>query len=306
MGLIFGPVASRRLGFSLGVDIVPFKTCSFDCIYCQLGKTTDKIIQRGKFVACDKILEELTEKLKRKQRIDYITFSGSGEPTLNSDIGKLIGEIKKMTSIPVAVLTNGSLLWQKEVRDELAGAGLVIPSLDAATQKIFEQINQPHPSLKIEEIIRGITRFSREFKGEIWLEIMFVKGVNDGAGEIKKIKGALAGMNLKKIQLNTVARPPAVKEARPLTLEELNKIKETLGEKCEIIVELKHKKQASGRKDAEEQILNLLKRRPAGLEELSKVTGLHKNEVIKYLEKLERKEKIKYGTYKEKGYYSGV
>ncbi len=306
MGLIFGPVASRRLGFSLGVDIIPFKTCSFDCIYCQLGETTDRIIQRGKFVACDKILEELSEKLKQQQKVDYITFSGSGEPTLNSDIGKLIRGVKKITSIPVAVLTNGSLLWQKEVRDELAAADLVIPSLDAASQKTFERINRPHPSLKIEKIIKGITEFSREFKGEIWLEIMFTKGINARAGEIEKIKEALAGMNLKKIQINTVARPPAVKEARPLTMEELNKIKETIGEKCEIIVEFKHKKQASGREDAEEQILNLLKRRPAGLEELSKVTGLHKNEVIKYLERLERKEKIKYGNYKEKGYYGKV
>jgi len=186
MGQIFGPVPSRRLGFSLGVDTIPFKTCSLDCIYCQLGRTTNKTIERKEYIAGEDILREIEEILKQKKKIDYITFSGSGEPTLNSRMEEMITQIKRLTSIPIAILTNGTLLYQPRMREELMEADLVIPSLDAVSEKVFEKVNRPCHSLKINEVIEGIETFSQEFRGKIWLEIMLVKGVNDFPGEIKK------------------------------------------------------------------------------------------------------------------------
>jgi wyosine [tRNA(Phe)-imidazoG37] synthetase (radical SAM superfamily) len=126
--IIYGPVPSRRLGISLGVDIVPFKTCSYDCIYCQLGRATNHTIKRGSFVPIDSVLKQIKDVVDQNSDIDYITFSGSGEPTLNSDTGEIICKIKDFTSIPIAVLTNGSLLWQQQVRKDLSSADLVVPS----------------------------------------------------------------------------------------------------------------------------------------------------------------------------------
>ncbi|MCK4523195.1 radical SAM protein, partial [Candidatus Aerophobetes bacterium] len=165
MGQIFGPVPSRRLGFSLGVDTIPFKTCSLNCIYCQLGRTINKTIQRKEYIAADDILREIEEVLREGKRIDYITFSGSGEPTLNSEIRRMISRVKELTSIPLAILTNGTLLYRPRIREDLMEADLVIPSLDTVTQEIFEMVNRPHPSLKIDEIITGIDSFSQEFNG---------------------------------------------------------------------------------------------------------------------------------------------
>ncbi|GAI41014.1 unnamed protein product, partial [marine sediment metagenome] len=162
MGQIFGPVPSRRLGFSLGVDTIPFKTCSLNCIYCQLGRTINKTIQRKEYIAADDILREIKKVLREGKRIDYITFSGSGEPTLNSEIRRIISRIKQLTSIPLAILTNGTLLYRPRIREDLMEADLVIPSLDTVTQEIFEMVNRPHPSLKIEKVITGIDSFSQE------------------------------------------------------------------------------------------------------------------------------------------------
>ncbi|MBW1824631.1 MAG: radical SAM protein [Deltaproteobacteria bacterium] len=149
MNYVFGPVLSRRLGFSLGVDLVPFKTCSLDCIYCQLGKTTHKTIERQAYVSPDSVISEVKEVLKQNQKIDYITFSGSGEPTLNLHLGKIITRVKEITDIPVAVLTNGTLLHLESVRDELMTADLVVPSLDTVSQELFCEINRPHPTLDV-------------------------------------------------------------------------------------------------------------------------------------------------------------
>jgi len=171
---LYGPGPSRRLGYSLGVDLLPFKTCSLSCIYCQLGNSPKKTIRRINPYSEKKILEEIKEFLKTGARVDFITFSGSGEPTLNKSTGWLIREIKKFTNIPVAVLTNSTLLSRAGVRKELSAADVVVPSLDAATQRVFEKINRPHPSLKIEKIIDGMVKFRKEFKGQIWLEIMLV------------------------------------------------------------------------------------------------------------------------------------
>jgi len=303
MNQIFGPVPSRRLGFSLGIDTIPFKTCSLDCIYCQLGRTTNKTMERKEYIASEDILREIEGILKQRKRIDYITFSGSGEPTLNFKMGTMITQIKKLTSIPVAILTNGTLLCQSKVREELMEADLVIPSLDAVSEEIFEKINRPYHSLKINEVIGGIDAFSQEFRRKIWLEIMLVKGVNDFPGEIKRMAEVTKKMKLDKIQLNTVIRPPAEEFAQPVSIEDLEKIKRILGKKCEIVAEFKRSGQKSYGKNIEKIILTMLKRRPVTLLDISHSLGLHRNEVIKYLEVLEREGQILTRVYEGKRYY---
>ncbi len=303
MGQIFGPVPSRRLGFSLGVDTIPFKTCSLNCIYCQLGRTINKTIQRKEYIAADDILREIEEVLREGKRIDYITFSGSGEPTLNSEIRRMISRIKELTSIPLAILTNGTLLYRPRIREDLMEADLVIPSLDTVTQEIFEMVNRPHPSLKIEKVITGIDSFSQEFNGKVWLEIMVVKGINDSLEEIEKAAQVIKQMNLEKIQLNTVVRPPAEEFARPLTREDLNNIKTVLGKKCEIIAEFKRATQKAYKRDVEKRILSMVKRRPVTLVDISHSLGLHRNEIIKYVEALEKKHQIRTKVHSGERYY---
>ncbi|TET94221.1 radical SAM protein [Candidatus Aerophobetes bacterium] len=303
MGQIFGPVPSRRLGFSLGVDTIPFKTCSLNCIYCQLGRTINKTIQRKEYIAADDILREIEEVLREGKRIDYITFSGSGEPTLNSEIRRMISRIKELTSIPLAILTNGTLLYRPRIREDLMEADLVIPSLDTVTQEIFEMVNRPHPSLKIEKVITGIDSFSQEFNGKVWLEIMVVKGINDSLEEIEKAAQVIKQMNLEKIQLNTVVRPPTEEFARPLTREDLKNIKTVLGKKCEIIAEFKRATQKAYKRDVEKRILSMVKRRPVTLVDISHSLGLHRNEIIKYVETLEKKHQVKTEVHSGERYY---
>ena len=348
MKYIFGPVPSRRLGISLGVDLVPFKTCTFNCIYCQLGRTTNPTLKRKEYIEAKDILEELKEELANwqtgklaKQKINYITLSGSGEPSLNSKIGEIISGIKKMTSIPVAVLTNGSLLYKREVRNGLKEADLVIPSLDAATAQAFKKINRPVETLKVEKIIRGLVDFRREYKGKIWLEVMLAKGINDGREEIKELKKTIAKIKPDRVQLNTVARPPCEKFARALSNKELERIKNLLGPLTEVIVpaclcearagrdferrilpsEIKtpppkaenfvvpvslltgQVKRAVTIKDLKKGIMTMLKRRPAVLKDLADGLGVHRNEVLKYLALLEKERKIRSLKFRGKRYY---
>lgn len=303
MSQIFGPVPSRRLGFSLGVDTVLYKTCSLDCIYCQLGRTTNKTIERKEYISCDDILPEIEEILKQKERIDYITFSGSGEPTLNSKIKRMINNIKKLVSIPIAVLTNGTLLFQPKTREELMEADLVIPSLDAVSDEIFKKVNRPHRSLRIDKIIDGLSDFSQEFKGKIWLEIMVVKGINDSPKEIKRMAEVIENVKLDKIQLNTVVRPPAEKFAQPVDLENLEKIRKALGRKCEVVAEFKRSNQRFYREDTEKGILTMVKRRPVTLLDISRSLGIHRNEAIKYLNILEKEDQILTKVHRGKRYY---
>lgn len=300
---IYGPVPSRRLGYSLGVDILPFKTCSLDCIYCQLGTTKNKTVRRKIFFSDEAVLNQIKNAVASGQRIDYITFSGSGEPTLSTSLGSLIREIKKITPIPVAVLTNSTLLFRKNVRDALSRADLIVPSLDAVTQEIFARMNRPHPSLKIEKIIAGLIKFSQGFKGKIWLEILFVKGVNDSPTHIQKLKKVIADINPDKIHLNTVVRPPAEKSAFPLSPQELEKIRAIFGKKAEVVAEFKKNRYMPGSRDIREAILSMVARRPVTLSDMSKSLGKHKNELIKYCDFLLKEGKIKLVIHEGKKFY---
>lgn len=300
---VYGPVPSRRFGFSLGIDILPFKTCSFDCLYCQLGRTGQKIVERKKYFRQGEILEEIKEALQTEKKINYITFSGSGEPTLNTAIGRLILGIKKMTSIPVAVLTNSSLLWRKEVRKALAAADVVAPTLDAASEEVFRKIHRPQDSLCLKKIIQGLKDLRKEFPGEIWLEVMLVKGVNDEPAHLWKLKEVISEIQPDRIQINTVWRPPAEKIAQSLSPEDLKRAKEILGETSEIIAHFPKKEQARTSDALEGRILSFLFRRPGSLEDISVSLGTKKEEIEPLLESLCRAGKIRRETLGQVIYY---
>lgn len=303
---IYGPVPSRRLGFSLGIDIIPYKTCSLDCIYCQLCRNPNRSVQRKKYFTSAEMLSQIKEALDSDRRIDYITFSGSGEPTLNAGIGKLIREIKKISKVPVAILTNSSLLSRASVRQELLASDLVVPSLDAVTQEIFTKINRPHPSIKVAEIIEGLKIFRLKFKGSIWLEIMLVKGINDSPAHLNKLKKVIEDIKPDKIQLNTVIRPPAEKFAHSLSYVELEKNKKNLGKNCEIIAEFDKASQKTLSANLEESIFSMIRRRPVTLSDISASLGEQKDEVFNHLSSLLRRGRIKLVIHKGLKYYEPV
>jgi len=239
MKYIYGPLQSRRLGNSLGINLTPFKICTFDCIYCQLGKTTVKTRERKEYLAPGEIIVELKTWLEHNpedlKKLDYISLSGSGEPTLNISIDKLIKEIKEICQVPIAVITNASLFSDASVRSTLAAADLIVPSLDTVVSTAFEKIDRPEGSIKIEEIIVGLISLRKEFRGKIWLEVMLVSGINDDLRYIKKLKEVVDEINPDKIQLNSPVRSTAELNIKPPSKEKMNKIKEILGDKAEII-----------------------------------------------------------------------
>jgi len=292
---LFGPVPSRRLGISLGIDLVPMKTCTLDCIYCECGRTTDLTMQRGEYVPLETVKEEYCHYLTHNPAPDYVTFSGSGEPTLNCDIGDLIRFIQaREQQIPVAVLTNGTLLGDPRVHDELKEASVVIPSLDAATSRVFRKINRPHPKLALDAYIDGLVRFRRGFSGRLWLEVFIVPGLNDTPAELTALKQAIEKISPDRVQLNTLDRPGTINDIRAADRAELERVRDfwQLGN-TEIIAHAPERRQlAAYRADAESAILETVARRPCTLEDLTRILGLHANEVNKYLDVLEADTKI--------------
>lgn len=303
MNYIFGPVPSRRLGYSLGIDVIPHKTCTLDCVYCQLGKTTNRTLDRREWIQPDSILAELRQVLSVKKNIDYITFSGSGEPTLNAGLGRILSEIKKICSIPVAVITNGTLLYEKDVRNDLKEADLVVPSVDAATPRIFNRINRPHPDLKIKNIIEGLEIFSREFRGKIWLEVMVAKGVNDTCEELERVGKVLERVRMDKVQINTVTRPPAEAEIEPADTEILDLAKDIFGDNAEIIGAFTREKTVLETADMQQKIINLVSRHPDSAAQISLALGVPAEVVESLLKVLVQEKKITTVLHGEKRFY---
>ena len=293
---LFGPVPSRRLGASLGIDLVPHKVCSLNCIYCECGCTTNLTLKRKEYVPYDDVIKELDNYFSNNPNPDYITFSGSGEPTLNSRIGDILRFIKsKKPDVPVAVLTNGTLLYQKQVRTELLDADLVLPSLDAASELSFQKINRPFHDLNIQKYIQGIQDFRNDYKHEIWLEVFIIPGYNNNDIDLKLLKQAFNKINPDIIQLNTLDRPGTVTNIRAATMAELQQIVDYWGlDNVEIIAPaFKRKDIKSYREDIEAAILETIYRRPCTLNDLVKILGSHVNEINKYLDILEADDKIK-------------
>lgn len=292
---LFGPVPSRRLGMSLGVDLVPKKVCSLDCVYCEVGETTKLTIDRKEYIKFSKVKEELIHYFNNNPDPDYITFSGSGEPTLNVCIGEILQFIKQnKPDIPVAVLTNGTMFFDKNVRDAIKDANVVLPSLDAATENVFQKINRPPKGLTIDKYIQGLIDFRNEFKGEIWLEIFILPGYNDKKEELIELKKTILKIKPNSVQLNTLDRPGTVSNLRGATREEMQGVVDFWKlDNIEIIAASPERKNIqSYRDDAETAIIETISRRPCTLDDLTKILGMHINEINKYLDVLDAEKRI--------------
>ncbi len=305
---VYGPVQSRRLGRSLGIDIIPFKTCTYDCTYCQLGQTTNKTLDRKKFVPIDDVLTELEQKLGLGETPDYISIAGSGEPTLHSGIGNLILQISKMTEVPVAILTNGSLLWMDDVQEALMPANLILPSLDAGNEPLFQQVNRPHHDISFDRMINGLASFRDRFKGDIWLEVLLLEGITAIPSEVNKIASIIRRIAPTRIQLNTVVRPAAETNAHPVPKARMLVLKDLLPGKVDIIGEIKwgdiQKSSLSDTKS--DDILSLLWRRPCTCTEVANSLGLRPSEVIKDLDALVASGKVIAKILDKRAFYSAV
>lgn len=283
---IFGPVPSRRLGISLGVDLIPPKTCSYNCIYCESGKTTNLTVERREYVPLNDVLKELDSVLKTHLRLDFVTYSGSGEPTLYSRISEVTRFVKEnYPEYKTALLTNGSLFHDEKVRRDCLDIDVVIPSLDCAGETEFKKVDRPHHSLSAAVVNEGIAKFRTEYTGQIWLEIFIVPGINDTDEEIGRINDWIAKIRPDKIQLNTLDRPGAVDWIRPA--DDI-RMQEIAGKLRHDNIEIAGKpatrssnKAYSG--DISDVILRTVRRRPCTLDDIVKITGLHMNEVNKYL-----------------------
>ncbi|MBN2658170.1 MAG: radical SAM protein [Spirochaetales bacterium] len=292
---LFGPVPSRRLGVSLGVDLVPPKFCSLDCVYCEVGRTTDLTMERREYFPVGEIKSELERWFRENPDPEYITFSGSGEPTLNTGLPDIIRFIRKLRpEIPVAMLTNGTLLSDKTVRDALALCDVVLPSLDAATRSVFQKINRPAEGLDILDCIDNLIQFRKEYRGEIRLEVFILPGYNDGESELLALRDAIAAIEPDRVQLNSLDRPGAVPGLRKATSEELERVRRIWNlDNVEIIAKATERKKVSSySSEAGKTILETISRRPCTSGDLKKILGLHLNELNKYLDVLEGEGKI--------------
>lgn len=283
---IFGPVPSRRLGVSLGIDLVPFKICSLDCVYCEIGKTKKLTIKRDEYVSYDEVISEIDSYLNNSPQLDYITFSGAGEPTLNNRIGDIIRYLKSNYSqYKIALLTNGTLFTNQQVITECLDADLILPSLDAVSDKVFQKINRPHPELDNLKIIDGLIELRKNYKNKLWLEVFIVNGINDSEEELSLLKQNIQKINPDLVQLNSLDRPGTEKWVTAISSERMIEIANQFYPlKTEIIAKYKSREEINSyKKQNEETIISLLKRRPCTESDLLELTGLKINEINKYL-----------------------
>lgn len=283
---VFGPVPSRRLGRSLGVDLVPYKTCSFDCVYCQVGRTTRLTTEREEFVPLEQVVAEVRRRLAEGVEADYVTLSGSGEPTLYARLGELIDAVKASTDVPVAVLTNGSLLWREEVRRELRRADLVVPSLDAGDPETFQRVNRPHPSISFEQLVDGLVRFREEFAGQLWLEVFMLADVTD-EDAARRMAAIVGRIQPDRIQLNTVTRPPADEGTRAMPPDKIKSYAAILGGNVEVVSDFDYRGAELAAGADADAVMNLLRRRPCSVEDVSEGLGLRRLEAEKLLAALQ-------------------
>ncbi len=277
--VVYGPVPSRRLGRSLGVDLVPLKTCTYDCIYCQLGRTTHKTMRRSRWIDPELAVAQVRDRLASDP--DVIALAGSGEPTLHAGLGEVIAGIRALTDVPVAVITNGSLLGRRTVRHGLAQADIVLPSLDAADAASWEAVNRPHPSLGFDGLVDGMAAFRQGFAGQIWLEVLLLDGLNGTDEHVERLAALAASTSPDRIQLNTVVRPPAESVARPVPASRLESYAALFKPRAEVIAGTPalHEDQEATAAD----VLTLISRRPCTVADTAAGLGVHQNAALKAL-----------------------
>lgn len=267
---VYGPVPSRRLGRSLGVSPIPPKTCSYSCVYCQLGRTDKLHINRQRYFRPIDILDEIHDNLIGST-VEYITFVGDGEPTLSIDLGLMVRHCKESFDVPVAVITNGSLLTDDAVRSDLLSADLVMPSLDAGCEKTFKKINRPHRDINFEHVLAGLAQFRREFSGKLWMEVMLVQGLNDSYEELSRISSHLNIINPDRIYVGTPTRPPSEKWVRPVSPEAIIRAKSLLQSKFSLDSYENSEFGLRGFHDAREAIMEICGRHPLRREQAEKI-----------------------------------
>ena len=289
---VFGPVPSRRLGRSLGVDLVPFKVCPFDCIYCQLGRTTTKTVERRDFMPANEVLEDLAAALADGPAPDYITLSGSGEPTLHAHLGEITARIKKLSDIPAALLTNGALFDREEVRHDAALADVVLPSLDAPNAELFERINRPHEDVAFDRFIEGLVRFREEYAGRIWLEVFLLKGINDTEAHVAEFNRHIERIRPDRIHLNTAVRPTAESAALALSADEMARLCEMFGPTASVAAGFEGVHHEQDFTATRGSVFAMLQRRPCTLADVADGLGIHRNEAVKHVTELLAEHKI--------------
>jgi wyosine [tRNA(Phe)-imidazoG37] synthetase (radical SAM superfamily) len=283
---VFGPVPSRRLGFSLGVDPLVPKTCSMDCIYCELGRTTTKTVSREPYVDVDAVLRELESRLRGDTRVDHVTISGSGEPTLNSDLGVLIDGIRNMTDTPLALITNSTLLCDEDVSAQCERVDVLLPSLDAVSERAFRKVTRPHESLHAAGIVSGLSDFARRFKGRLWVETVFVKGVNDDPEEVSRLAQAMRAIGPERVHVNTVVRPPSEQDALPVGASALRVLANALGAGAEVIAGVREERQADISADSIDLIIEIASRRPVTVLDVTRALGTSQAAAAKLLSRV--------------------
>ena len=280
---VFGPVPSRRLGRSLGVDLVPFKTCSFDCVYCQLGPTTCKTIARQPYVPVEKVITELSDSLRPGLALDYVTLSGSGEPTLHSELGDIVEAIKERTPVPVAILTNGSLLWDEPVRQACARADLVLPTLAGHDSSSFATIHRPCSELTARRHIDGLVAFGEEYAGPVWLEVFVLEGINTTEADFEALSTLIKQIRPARIQLNTAVRPTSEGSAVAAPPARLKEWATRLGRRAEVIADYTRGTPQATEPARSDAVLALCRRRPCTSDDVAAALGVHRNEAVKYI-----------------------
>ena len=284
--LVYGPVPSRRLGRSLGVDLVPAKVCSLDCIYCQLGATTVKTVERKEYTPVEELVEDVRAALAGGADPDYITLGGSGEPTLNACLGEIISSIKKLSAVPVALLTNGSLFYRKDVRDHAALADVVLPSLDAPDPELFRRINRPHEDVTFERYVDGLAQLRLEYPGEIWLEVFLLKGINDSEAHVAHFNEHIERIRPDKIHLNTAVRPTAEETALQVDPEDMARLCRLFGPKASVAAAFQGAHLRDDFAATTKDVLGMLERRPCTMRDVADGLGIHPNEAIKHVDQL--------------------
>jgi wyosine [tRNA(Phe)-imidazoG37] synthetase (radical SAM superfamily) len=302
MTCVFGPVPSRRLGLSLGVDLIPAKTCTYDCLYCQVGRTTQKTVQTNAFVPVQEVIDELKKRLEISTP-DAVTLSGSGEPTLYSKIDQVVAAIKRMTDTKVAILTNGSLFWLEVVRRRVADADIIMPTLTTAFEETFRTIHRSHPDLHLKSIIEGLKRLRQMYNGQIFLEVFLLAQINDGQEELEGLKKVVDEISPDKIQLNTVVRPPAHQSAISLDMERLKEIRDFFGEKAEIIAEKPLRRRWGQYDTMVKSILEMAKRRPLRASDIATLFNMPLQEVEGLIKGLEIKGALRQQEHLGEMYY---
>ena len=270
MNYIFGPVPTRRLGQSLGIDPVPLKTCNWNCVYCQLGRSIPMVNERKDFFPAEDILAEVENALLSHQpgEIDWITFVGSGETTLYASLGRLIREVRKLTSLPVAVITNGSLLYKREIRQELLAADAVLPSLDAGTPELYQQVNRPYPGLSFESFLDGLIAFKEEYQGNLWVEVMLIDGLNDTEDALRSIAIALEIIKPDEVHIMQPTRPPVETWVKPTSEEGLRRALAILGNTARVIHPASGSFDLGGAETLVEAVVGIVTRHPMREDEL--------------------------------------